>query len=52
MEGFKYNVSDFDFDTKKTYRLGVSNEPLKERASIVIQQGYMLAIESLEDKDK
>ncbi len=52
LEGFKYNVSDFDFDTKKTYRLGVSNEPMKERASIVIQQGYMLAVESLEDKDK
>lgn len=52
MEGFKYNVSDFDFDTNKTYRLGVSNEPLKEQASIVIQHGYMLAIESLEDKDK
>lgn len=52
LEGFKYNVSDFDFDTKKTYRLGVSNEPLKERASIVIQHGYMLVVESLEDKDK
>ena len=52
MEGFKYNVSDFDFDTKKTYRLGVSNEPLEGRACITIREGYMLVVESLEDKKK
>lgn len=52
LEGFKYNVSDFDFDTKKTYRLGISNEPLEDRTSITIREGYMLAVESLEDKEK
>lgn len=52
LKGFKYNVSDFDFDTEKTYRLGVSNEPLEESASITIREGYMLAVESLEDKEK
>lgn len=49
IKGFKYDVSEFDFDTRKTYRLGVSNEPLSDRAYIEIKEGYMLAIESLED---
>lgn len=50
LEGFMYNVVNFDFDTKKTYRLGVSNEPAEETARICIREGYMLVVESLEDK--
>ncbi|MDY5578317.1 MAG: thiamine diphosphokinase [Lachnospiraceae bacterium] len=52
LKGFKYDISDFDFDTKNTYRLGVSNEPLSEKASINIREGYMLVVESLEDKER
>ena len=42
--------ANFDFDTRKTYRLGISNEPWEEEATIEIKEGFMLVVESLEDK--
>lgn len=50
LEGFKYELDDFDFDTKRTYRLGVSNEHMNTNAKITIREGYVLCIESIEDK--
>ncbi len=50
LKGFVYNVENFDFDTDKTYRLGVSNEPAEEEVHIHIDRGCMLLIESKEDK--
>ena len=50
LKGFVYNVENFDFDTDKTYRLGVSNEPADEEVHIHIDRGCMLLIESKEDK--
>ncbi len=50
MHGFKYDVNAFDFDTSKTYRLGISNELCRDEAWIEIKEGYMLVVESLEDK--
>lgn len=50
LEGFKYPLKEFDFDTRKTYRLGVSNESLGEDAKVTIREGYLLVVESLEDK--
>jgi thiamine pyrophosphokinase len=44
LKGFKYNVEDFDFDTSKTYRLGISNEIENEYAEVFIKEGYMLCI--------
>lgn len=51
LKGFQYPLDCFDFNTDKTYRLGVSNEPLLDSdASVFVEKGYLLAIESLEDK--
>lgn len=50
LKDFVYELDNFDFDTKKTYRLGVSNELKKDTAYIHIDEGYMLLIESKEDK--
>lgn len=49
LKGFKYIVENFDFDTSKTFRLGISNEIEDEYGEIYIREGYMLAILS---KDK
>lgn len=50
LKGFVYNVENFDFDTDKTYRLGVSNELADREAFIHIEEGCMLLIETKEDK--
>lgn len=50
LRGLVYELDDFDFDTKKTYRLGVSNELHGERGYISIREGCMLLIEAKEDK--
>lgn len=50
LKGFVYNVENFDFDTEKTYRLGVSNELSEREAFIHIEEGCMLLIEAKEDK--
>ncbi len=50
LKNFVYELDGFDFDTKKTYRLGVSNELNGDEAYIHIEEGYMLMIESKEDK--
>lgn len=46
LSGFVYNVKNFDFDTEKTFRLGVSNEIKDDEAYIHIEQGYMLLMEA------
>lgn len=48
LEGFKYQVSNFDFDTSKQYRLAVSNEYEGEEASVTIGKGMLVAIEVCE----
>lgn len=50
LKGFVYGLDKFDFDTAKTYRLGISNELANEKATIDIEEGYMLMIEAKEDK--
>lgn len=50
LKGFVYNLENFDFDTDKTYRLGVSNELAGREAFIRIDKGCMLLIETKEDK--
>ena len=50
LKGFVYNLENFDFDTDKTYRLGVSNELSDREAYIHIEEGCMLLIETKEDK--
>lgn len=50
LRGFVYNVENFDFDTDKTYRLGVSNELSDREAFVHIEEGCMLLIEAKEDK--
>lgn len=50
LKGFEYELDKFNFDTAKTYRLGISNELTKENATIDIEEGYMLMIEAKEDK--
>ncbi|MFQ9933959.1 MAG: thiamine diphosphokinase [Lachnospiraceae bacterium] len=50
LKDFVYEVRNFDFDTDKTYRLGISNELNKPEGYIHIDSGYMLLIESKEDK--
>lgn len=50
LKDFVYMLDGFDFDTSKTYRLGVSNELEKEQGFIHIDKGFMLLIESKEDK--
>ncbi len=52
LEGFAYPLTDFDFDTSKTYRLGVSNEVIEETAVVRVREGYLLVVESKEDANK
>ena len=44
LKGFDYIVDDYDFDTSKTYRLGISNEIHNEYGEVFIKEGYMLVI--------
>lgn len=44
LKGFKYQVENFDFDTKKTYRLGISNEFNGECGEADIKSGELLVI--------
>ena len=44
LKNFKYCVEDFDFDTDKTYRLGISNEFAGDYGEVIIKGGYLLAI--------
>ena len=46
LKGFKYNVSEFDFDTSKEYRIGVSNEFAGEEAEVLIERGTFIVIET------
>ena len=50
LKGFKYELDDFDLDTGKEYRLAVSNEPEAEEAFVTIREGFLLVVESKEDK--
>ena len=51
LKDFVYELDGFDFNTDKTYRLGVSNELKKQEGHIHIDKGFMLLIESKEDKE-
>lgn len=44
LKGFKYLVEDFDFDTQKTFRLGISNEFADEYGEVYINSGFLLVI--------
>lgn len=46
LKGFKYNVAEFDFDTSKEYRIGVSNEFQGEEAEVSIEKGMFVVIET------
>ena len=46
LKGFKYNVTEFDFDTSKEYRIGVSNEFSGEEAEVLIEKGMFVVIET------
>ena len=46
LKGFKYNVSEFDFDTSKEYRIGVSNEFARDEAEVLIEKGTFIVIET------
>lgn len=46
LKGFKYNVSEFDFDTSKEYRIGVSNEFSGDEAEVLIEKGTFIVIET------
>ena len=46
LKGFKYNVAEFDFDTSKEYRIGVSNEFSGEEAEVLIEKGKFVVIET------
>lgn len=52
LSGFKYPLDNFDFDTTKTWRLGVSNEPVGTDAFVEVKSGCLLVVESLEDKKR
>ncbi len=45
MAGFVYNVEQFDFDTEKDYRLGVSNEFINDTATVDIGSGMFVMLE-------
>ena len=46
LKGFVYNVAEFDFDTSKEYRIGVSNEFAGEEAEVLIDKGMFVVIET------
>lgn len=50
LKGFKYQLDNFDLDTRREYRLAVSNEPEAEEAFVTIREGFLLVVESKEDK--
>lgn len=45
LDGFKYNVEHFDFDTSKEYRMAVSNEYVGETATVDMAEGMFIVIE-------
>ncbi len=49
LTGLKYPLNNFDFDTEKTFRLGISNEIIDEEATITVRDGKLLLIESKKD---
>lgn len=49
LEGLKYTVRNFDFDTRKTHRLGISNEFECDTAVIDVKEGCLLLVEAKED---
>lgn len=49
LEGFKYDIDDFDFDTNKTYRLGTSNEFREPQGIIKIKEGCLLVVMTKDD---
>lgn len=44
LKDFKYNVENFDFDTEKTFRLGISNEFVSDSGQVEIKDGKLLVI--------
>lgn len=44
LKNFKYTIENFDFDTKKTFRLGVSNEFIGDTGQVEIKEGKLLVI--------
>lgn len=44
LKDFKYTIENFDFDTKKTFRLGVSNEFIGDTGQVEIKEGKLLVI--------
>lgn len=50
LKGFKYEVKDMDFDTKKTYSLGISNEfSTASVGEVSIKKGALLVVMSMDD---
>lgn len=49
LKGFKYNIEDFNFDTKETFRLGISNEFDEPFGTIKIKSGCLIVIMSKDD---
>ena len=49
LKGFKYEVKDMDFDTKKTYSLGISNEFSASVGEVSIKKGALLVVMSMDD---
>lgn len=49
LTGFKYEVEDMNFDTKKTYSLGISNEFKDSVGEVKIKKGSLLVIMSKDD---
>lgn len=44
LKNFKYTIENFDFDTKKTFRLGISNEFTGDTGQVEIKEGKLLVI--------
>lgn len=44
LKNFKYNVENFDFDTGKTFRLGISNEFTGDVGQVEIKEGKLLVV--------
>ncbi len=45
LEGFKYNVEHFEFDTSREYRMAVSNEFAGEKAVVDMAEGMFIVME-------
>lgn len=52
LKGFKYNIENFNFDTKETFRLGISNEFDERFGTIKIMSGCLLIIMSKDDHER